>query len=535
MLSSLAFGVITLRMTGSILLGGAVQLLVFESIGSLTAEPMHPGGIICLLLTAIVALASAVGERPSRGLMGLIGATVAALALVKINVGAFAVASLALVCAVAYPTISRRGLLRPAVEIGFVATPLVLLASELGNGWARDYAFRVALAALAIVIVLRARDVSRRDAAELPWLVLGFLAAAAASLLAIVALGTSAGGLFDGLIGQPLRQADAFQIPLIQSKQYYFYDAVALSGAILYWYLAKHRRLEPSAPWRAAVSLAAIVIGTAMALAAISRSFPLEPAGLPGYQFGLLAFAWVALLPARADGGRTEFVRLLLPPLAVLQALHAYPVAGSQVLWATFLLIPVGALCVANGFRGLLEVLPDGLERRLAAAVASLAGLGVIALVVTGLMLPLLRDSRDNRDAAVPLDLPGADYVRVEPEQAAVLRSVSNAIAANCPAVLMLPGMNSFYFWAEQEPPTGFNATGWMTLFDDADQRRVIDDTRSIRGLCLLESQGLIANWTAGAPPQGPLVRYLSRGFRPIATFGAYRLLKRPGAGGSGA
>jgi hypothetical protein len=48
----------------------------------------------------------------------------------------------------------------------------------------------------------------------------------------------------------------------------------------------------------------------------------------------LTCFAWVALIqpPGKPDE-ETQFARLLLPPLAVLQALHVFPVAGSQLSW----------------------------------------------------------------------------------------------------------------------------------------------------------------------------------------------------------
>jgi hypothetical protein len=97
----------------------------------------------------------------------------------------------------------------------------------------------------------------------------------------------------------------------------------------------------------------------------------------------------------------------------------------------------------------------------------------------------------------------------------------------------MLPGMNSFYIWTEQEPPTGYNATGWPTLFDDAHQRHVVEDTRSIAGLCLLRNIPLAEGWGEGKIPDGPLVRYLKKGFKPVAKFGDYELLKRYGTAGS--
>jgi hypothetical protein len=61
----------------------------------------------------------------------------------------------------------------------------------------------------------------------------------------------------------------------------------------------------------------------------------------------------------------------------------------------------------------------------------------------------------------------------------------------------------------------------------------VIDDTASIEGLCLLENDRLVLHWSPDGPPPGALVRYLRRGFAPLASFGDYRLLKREEGSGT--
>jgi hypothetical protein len=532
-LPSLALGLATLRMTGSVVLGLVVQMLAFSILGVAGNEPMHPGGIVTLLLAAIVTISCAVRARLSPAAMGLLGAAVAALLLVKINVGALALAAVVLACAVGYPALSSRRWLRLAVEVAFVATPVVLTMAKLGEPWAREYAFHVSVAALAIVIALRARDSGARDPEELWWLGGGFLAAAAAILLAILGAGTSVSGLFDGLVEQPLRQVDAFSIPLIQSDRIFPLDALALAGALGYWYVARGRPSAAMPAWGGGLSLLSVVVGVELALSTIGKAVPFDAADVAAYQLSLLGFAWVALIPA--PGGRegsAAFARLLLPPLAVMQALHAYPVAGSQLNWSAFLLVPVGAICVANGVRGLSTALGDGRERRAALALGFVAALTLTLFVADTTLRKPLRDYRAAYDAAVPLDLPGARSIRVGEDEAVLYRQLSKAIDANCSTFVMLPGMNSFYFWADRQPPTGYNATGWPTLFDASDQRRVIADTRAIEDLCLLENPALAGGWSAGATADGPLLRYLADGFEPIGEGGDYRLLKRERAGG---
>ncbi|HEX6228208.1 MAG TPA: hypothetical protein VFZ41_01965, partial [Solirubrobacterales bacterium] len=466
--------------------------------------------------------------RISPGAVGLLGAAVAALVLVKVNVGAFALAAVVLACVVSYPALSNRAWLRLAVEIAFVLTPIALMTGKLGEPWARDYAAHVTIAALAVVIVLRTRTGGPRPSEELWWLGGGFVVTTAAILAAAIGSGTSVGGLLDGVIGQPLRQADAFSIQLDQSSRIHLLDALALSGALAYAYAARPRGTTVGSPgWGVLTGLVSILVGVELALSVIGKTLPYDGLGLPAYQLSLLGFAWVALIPAPGLPAGTAFARLLLPPLAVMQALHAYPVAGSQIAWSAFLIIPVGALCIANGVAGLARALGEGRERRALAAFGLVVGL-VLSLFVanTTLRVPL-RDNRAARDAAVPLELPGSSAVRVGEPEVELYQSISRAIDANCSDLLMLPGMNSFYFWAQQDPPTRYNATSWMTLFDEDDQRRVIADTRSIDGLCLLENPAIAAAWSGGEIPEGPLVRYLRRGFEPVVAIGDYQLLRR--------
>jgi len=539
-LSSLLIGLSTWCMTRSILLGLATQIIVFEALASLVAEPMHPGGIIVLLVSTIVTISCFVRERTSRFWMALLGGAVMALILVKINVGFFALAAVVLVCVVSYLALARRRWLRPVVEVGFVALPLLLMASKAGEAWARHYAVHVAVAALAVVIALRARSVGCRDSKELWWLGGGLFVVGVTVSLAILAAGTSPSGLIDGVIKLPLLFPSSYSNPLRLSNWTDVFDLLALVGALGYWYVARNREARPSLTWTSLVSALSILVGLGMALFAgyywVARGIDVAPFFLvhasPGSQLGLLSFAWVALIqpPGKPDDG-TQFARLLLPPLAVLQALHAFPVAGSQVLWSALLLIPVGALCVANGVRRIAFSIGGRSHRRALFAIGTIAATVLMVDLVNIQLKQGLDQARAAYDGSVSLGLPGAEDVRLSLEKAARYQAIVAAIDKNCASFVMLPGMDSFYFWTRQEPPTSYNVTAWTILFDDAHQQRVIEDTRSIDGLCLLENVPLAQGWGAGEIPPGPLVRYLYRGFVLIAKFDDFRLLKRAGSG----
>lgn len=531
-LIALGTGLVTLRATRSIFLGLAAQAMTFIALSVMIYEPMHPGGLICLLLVSIVLIASFVKREISIGAMALLGAALAALLLTKINVGIFALASVALVCAASYSVFTSRRWPRLILEIGFVALPILLMTSKFGEGWARHFGVHVSIAALALVIALRARTVERRPAEELGWLLGGLLAVGVAVCLAIIGSGTSLGGLIEGVVTQPLRQGDAFTLPLQLTGRAWLFDAVGLMAAIVYWHVTRRSDREPDQAWIAIASLFSIAVGVTLALSLIGKTLPADNIALPGYPFSLLAFTWVALvrLPGRSDPA-TDFVRLLLPALALLQPLHAFPVAGSQVIWGTFLLIPVGAVCVINGSRGLAHAFRAERERRALALFGAGAAVALALFVANATMREPLERTQASYNAAIPLDLPGSTAVRLSEPEVITYREITAAIDRDCGSFLTEPGMLAFYIWTQQDPPTGFNATAWMTLFDDAQQQRVIDDTRAIEGLCVLRNKVNAEEWSRGPVPPGLLVSYLKRGFTRIDSFGSWELFRREGEG----
>lgn len=525
-LSGLLLGLSLWRMTGSIVIGLATQILGFAPLFVLTNEPMHPVGIIALLLSTIVLISTFVRERESPYVLAILGAAVAALVLVKINVGFFAVLSVALACVVSYPVLWQRRWLRYAVEALFVLIPILLMYGKFDLSWARHYAFHVAISALAVVFVLHARETGRRVTSDLRWLVGGFLVLAIISCVAILGAGTSIHGLIDGVIKQPLRQASAFSIPMGLSKRIYAFDFVALGAAVAYWFAARYRTAAPSGTWRAIWAVFAIAVGVTMIYAVPGQSLPFNANALEGFPLSMLPFCWVALIPMAPSERAPSFARLLLPLLAVLQSLHGYPVAGSQIQLSALLLVPVGALCVGNGVRGLFASTEMSADR------IALVGLATVATVVLGwftvnvYLKEQISLARANYNAGFSLGLPGATKVHLgSEEEVAMYQAVVHGIDRYCAATVMEPGMDSFYIWSGQEPPS-YTATGWETLFDTEHQEKVIEDTRGDKQLCLLRNKALQAGW---GEKEGILTRYLEQGFRPIGKWGEYELLRREG------
>lgn len=539
--TSLILGLATWRVTHSMVLGLASQFAVFWTLFSLIAEPMHPGSIIVVALVVILALACFVRGRSSPLAMGLLGATVLALILVKVNVGIFALAAVVLVCSLSYPALARHRWLRALIEIGFVTAPIVLMRSRLDATVARDYALHVSATALAVVIALRVHADGGRDSRELRWLIGGGLIVALAVPAVVLVSGTDPAALFEGLVKYPLVfGAAVFRLAWLP-KASYLLDLVSVTGALGYWYLARNRRSRPgpALTWFAAVLSIAVglflafpmVWSMAMATEYTTQYLPLF------IRWSLLSAVWVALIqpPGRPDPD-TRFARLLLPPLAVLQSLHAFPSAGGQMWWSTFLLIPVGALCIANGIRWIAFGLGPQQVPSSPLAIRAIAPAMALAVLVSNAGLQLRQEidhARTEYNSQVSLRLPGAEEIHVSPQKAANLRATVAAINMNCRSLVILPGLYSFYLWARPTLRTGYWTPKLPLLADAAHQQEMIESIRSIDDLCLVKYPPLMRSWRQiRVDYPGPVVRYLQQGFVQIGQFGDYQLLKRQAGDG---
>jgi hypothetical protein len=233
--------------------------------------------------------------------------------------------------------------------------------------------------------------------------------------------------------------------------------------------------------------------------------------------------AWLFVLPLKGDE-RTQPGRAWLALLLVPQALHAFPVAGSQVGWGTFLWIPLVALGVHDVVRIFTASWrPAGLRVVAAAGSVLMLAVTVGCAEYAWLGLSLVRQ-------ADPLCLPGASELRLPERTATALRILSRNIVAHGDMLFSLPGMLSLNLWTDVPPPTTANVTHWFSLLSPAQQeairQRLADAPRAIvvvqRGLCdFLERTGV---FTAS-----PLNTWLHQNYQPAVTLEDYELWVRKG------
>jgi hypothetical protein len=91
---------------------------------------------------------------------------------------------------------------------------------------------------------------------------------------------------------------------------------------------------------------------------------------------------------------------------------------------------------------------------------------------------------------------------------------------------MTMPGLNSFYFWAEQDSPTLVNLTNWVGAFDDAEQQRMTDDFARVTRPCVVSCPSAVEFWLKNKPlPSRPLARWIRDHFELAESFENCQLL----------
>ena len=521
--TALLTGIAVFVFTRNVGLGLAAQLAGFLVGTVFTNEPMHPSGLATLLVVGVEATAMiAISRGSGRWPFALTGALVAAVVLTKINLGVFAIVAVGFACVVAIGPLARNLPLRLLCAAGLGVLPFLLMKSSLDQPWVQRFAIAASLGGLGLAVATAGtRPDADRRVSDIAWLCAGGLVTAVAALAGGLATGSSPAGLFSGILLDPLQQPNAFVQQLDfrpRALELAIPWAVLGLGAACAWtaYRLRDGRPRPGLEGvlRVGAGLAtwAALLGTAGAAVTDSVARLDNPLLLP------LAVAWVVATPrASRDGYEGPgFVRVLLAGMAIVEALQAYPVAGSQRLFAEMAMVPVGAVAMSDGVAQL------GLARAPLQVATAL-----LFFAMAASWLPQAWQARADYETAVPLGLAGATRVRVPAAQASILQDVTAALHAGCDTYISVPGMDSFYVFAELPPPSP--PTRWIWLIDDVRlENAVVAAGDRVPRLCVIRDQQLIDFWTSGhGLPNGPIDTYVGGGFVPAENIGPYEILVR--------
>ena len=128
--------------------------------------------------------------------------------------------------------------------------------------------------------------------------------------------------------------------------------------------------------------------------------------------------------------------------------------------------------------------------------------------------------------AGSPLGLPGAELLRVPSMQQVALRSLSTSLRRDCTSFITMPGMSSLYIWAGQDAPAPLFDTDWIYFLDSEQQQSIVDQVRSLPGMCVVRNDVVVKFWGQGRPvPSGPLIDFIQTNFVSSGSYGDYELL----------
>ncbi len=497
-----ASGLLTNRLTGSHWWGLFGFVATSAHLGQMAHEPMHPGNII----TPVVAIGALVSvtflqKNKSRSFVVTIAATTAVCALIKINVGGFVgLAAVTWWGIFVGPSIAGSRILRGLSWLMPLVIPAVLMHRHLHEPWGITFSLLMSVGLLSTFGLNRTSDFT----SGISWSDLGIGAIVALAIvgLAFVGIGlsgTSWQGLWQGMISGPLAHADIYSHgPNWRNGTLLL---TVMSIGVLFT-LQKSGYLDSD--WGKRVVFA-VRLGLVVTFVIWGLTIPSQTvAGVMTILFG--SMGWL-LLSTRLDHHSLRASQSWIAFLLLWQFLHAYPVAGTQLTWGTFLWIPLLLSSLANSIRSSTRVLISQPWQFRSVSV----GCGVLALILLGSQM---RAAHFYYRHSESLNLPGARLLRVPPGVGTALRINAANAALNADQLYSLPGSFSFNLWTGLPTPTSANTTHWVTLLSTEQQQEIVDELERSPRDAWISQPYFSGSWLEATPnPTTPLLTYLKTNY----------------------
>lgn len=540
--TSLCFGVATQRLTGRLLLGVSGMIAAFATLYVLANEPMHPQ-VLCVALLGLFVLLAAFGPGRRPPWMGAAcGALLAALVLTKINLGAYAVAAVAIAAVLTVEPLRRRRWICWPVLAAALLLPLFVASRDLSIGWVREFIAvqTLAIAALIVAAWPLAPPRDERDVATPRWL-LGFASGFAVSFVAIIVAillaGSPLADVYEGMVTEALRVRDVNMSQFQMSFAVVDWALVALAGAALSLRLRGVGWGSSPSPWPGVLR---IVAGLAIWLT-VARITPFSVGPAAGNQDSLpLVLAWIAAIPPAGveEPAYKRFLRVMLPALAIGETLQVYPVAGSQVGIASLTFVSVGALCLGDALISLRawSAARGGIALERYGAVAGVFLAALAGIFAVNSILRSISVNAQTYQNAIALPFPGATQLHLQPEDFEnYTRIVADLDRYRCTDFIGYPNVNSLYLWSGIEPPPPAAPGAWIKALDEERQQRIVNELRASPRPCAVRNDGLATPWLGDTPTpiEKPLVNYILNEFHTVDQINDFQFMLPNRKGGS--
>ena len=515
--ASAAIGWTVLRITRSWIAAALTFAGVFVHLMPLISEPGHPQGPLMLVIALMVLVGAWHSGTISPRQAALAGVLTAFALLVKINIGVYLAIGFALPILFLTRPLNNRLLVAMNVlaAIAVSALPFVVMRTYV-RSWAFAYATIVSLSVVSSIVAF-ARGRHGAIAARVAVTFALSIGAAAACLVGPALLrGTSVAALIGGTIVRPSGFDRVFFMPLVLPA-----SGIIVAGVGLVLAIALALRQPRPTQHDPIVTVAKALV----AVAGLSL-------GRFGYDSQLAYFTpflWIAAWPSGIGASTLDGRRAVLVLIAVLQSLQAYPVAGTQMAFATVLMIPIAFVCANDALAFLTE--PRVAVRWLPRAVQ-------VACVAAGILFyrPSFTAAvwRGAYDASFSARLKGAEHLRIPATEVASYQWLVATAQAECKVLVTLPGLYSLNAWSGVPPVNALNATTWMTLLTPLEQESIWKAVDATGRACAVYNPSLAANWLGPKAVESlPAHAELLKRFRTVAEAGGYQLMMRPADAGA--
>jgi hypothetical protein len=508
-LSSAIFAAAVWHLTRNLLFSILCQVTTFCVLILVAGkEPISPGSTIVLLLSILVFALASYSVKQRGGLLLIAGMATGALTMTKINIGIFAAVGLAVALVIGNSTYPRW--FRSIIGTGAVLLPFVLMFQRISKPGIATFAFLVAISILGACAVMSVDPISLAPRG-LVAAASGFGAVVFVSLLWPIFSGTSPGALFTAVFVLPLQQVNIISILPVVGIQWF---AVLITALVVVVVSAGRFGLDQHLPPKSPIRY--------LALSAAALFVFVLGLGIGSVYFSSGVGAWlpaIVLLPALAliadVPPRVRLALRFVVPIAILQVLHAYPVAGSQIAWATVVMFVPCAIALAAGMDG-LRIWREAPPAMRGFVVGSLCV--VVALTLGLWPLAVWVNYYD----LSPLQLPGTQLVRVDPQLGGELRQLADEVGKNCDTFYSVPGLDSLYIYSSFPTPTG-QLANWPGALTNAQEQEVVAELSHLQAtgkrVCIvrdLNSQYYAWN-PGGSEANRPIGRFIRQYRRVIA------------------
>jgi hypothetical protein len=509
---TVGFAFFCFRLSGSRVSMLLCFVLTLRLLNVLMDSPGHPEELSLVLISIALLMACWLEESSENIALVSIGVVIAALTLIKINIGIFVGLPFLIVLLRNSSNRILSMIVAPLGTIFMIILPVTVLSLLFSFTWVKVYCLFCFLSIAATGLVHL--ETGRTPLMETrSWVILVASGGVTALLIvgAMMLAGSSAFGILNAVVLQNAGFVRNWYIPIYVGGTGVVSATVSLLAAGAYWISGARPRLRPYR--RHAI----LVMQSIFILAGLWFSFRNSPIQIVKY---LAPFCWLLLTSPDADATPFRMARSVTALIGATMLVYVFPVAGHQVnIVAIFPLIVLAVLSrdVASALSGqwylervpLLAWMPAGVTA-LAFVIGGVATLGAVRTYVAG----------------VDLNLPGTSFIRVDRQQAEDLQWVTSQLK-RCSASYSIPGLYSFSLWTGQPLPTTLDVNAELNFLSLTQQQAIVDALSREPNLCLVYNPTFLKRFDRGQEAANPPLLKLVSGFEASSEHDGYIILRR--------